>query len=132
PRDYAAPHVYDDKHEPFHLAAITPGDNVGIGIHTGNAQRGYEIGMAARKAGASVVFGGIHATLYPEEAEALGAAHAVVTGDGDQVWPAALRDCAAGVPQRRYDGGRIEGSTFLPGRWELLPVGRYMWGSVQT
>jgi radical SAM superfamily enzyme YgiQ (UPF0313 family) len=74
-----------------------------------------------------VVFGGIHATLYPDEARHLGGAHAVVTGDGEQAWPAALRDCAAGAPRRQYDGGRIKGDTFLPGRWELLPAGRYMW-----
>ena len=85
------------------------GDVVGIGIHTGNALRGYEIGTAARAAGAYVVFGGIHATLYPDEARDLGGAHAVVTGDGEGVWPMVLRDCAAGAPQPRYDGGRIEG-----------------------
>ena len=31
-----------------------------------------------------------------------------------------------------YDGGRIEGAEFRPGRWELLPPGKYMWASVQT
>ena len=31
-----------------------------------------------------VVFGGIHATLYPDEAHELGGAHAVVKGDGDR------------------------------------------------
>ncbi len=47
---------------------FTPGDAVGIGIHTANALRGYEIGKMARSRGAYVIFGGIHATLYPEEA----------------------------------------------------------------
>ena len=42
-------------------------------------------------AGATVVFGGIHATLYPEEARELGGAHAVVKGDGDVVWAAVAR-----------------------------------------
>ena len=32
---------------------------------------GYEIGTAARAAGAMVVYGGIHATLYPDEAQKL-------------------------------------------------------------
>jgi radical SAM superfamily enzyme YgiQ (UPF0313 family) len=44
----------------------------------------------------------------------------------------AIRDCLAGAPQERYDGGRIEGDEFMPGRWDLLPEGRYMWASVQT
>ena len=35
------------------------------GSDTGNALRGYEVGRLARARGAYVVFGGIHATLYP-------------------------------------------------------------------
>jgi radical SAM superfamily enzyme YgiQ (UPF0313 family) len=132
PGEFGTPHLIDETLEPFDTSAIEPGDVVGIGIHTGNALRGYEIGAAARAAGAYVVFGGIHATLYPDEAAELGGAHAVVTGDGERAWPAALRDCVAGTPQPRYDGGRIDGEAFLPGRWELLPAGRYMWASVQT
>ena len=132
PVEYGTPELTDETLEPIDLARIGPGDIVGIGIHTGNALRGYEIGAAARKAGASVVFGGIHATLYPDEARELGGAHTVVTGDGERAWPLALADCAAGTPKARYDGGRIAGEEFLPGRWDLLPEGRYMWASVQT
>ena len=62
----------------------------------------------------------------------VGGAHAVVTGDGEQAWPMALQDCTAGTPREKYDGGRVGGETFLPGRWSLLPQGRYMWASVQT
>ena len=132
PADFGEPRLIDETLNPFDTATITAGDIVGIGIHTGNALRGYEIGTAARAAGAYVVFGGIHATLYPDEARDLGGAHAVVTGDGEQAWPMALRDCASGRPRPQYDGGRIESDRFLPGRWELLPAGRYMWASVQT
>ena len=132
PREYGPPAVIDETLEAFDPAVLRPGDVVGIGIHTANARRGYEIGAAARDAGAYVVFGGIHATLFPEEARTLGRAHAVVAGDGEQAWPAALKDCVAGHPRPLYEGGRIEPDTFLPGRWELLPPGRYMWASVQT
>jgi radical SAM superfamily enzyme YgiQ (UPF0313 family) len=132
PETYGPPALVDETLEPFDPTAIARGDIVGIGIHTGNALRGYEIGNAARAAGAFVVYGGIHATLYPDEARDLGGAHAVVTGDGEVAWPMALRDCVAGTPRPLYDGGRVEGETFLPGRWDLLPQGRYMWASVQT
>src|SRR4030095_14714906 len=114
------------------LDTIKGGDIVGIGIHTGNALRGYEIGTAARARGATVVFGGIHATLYPDEADELGGAHAVVRGDGDVVWPLVVADAAQGTLQRRYEGGRVDADRFVPARWDLLPSGRYMWGSVQT
>ncbi|MBI4885901.1 MAG: B12-binding domain-containing radical SAM protein [Acidobacteria bacterium] len=132
PAGYGTPVLTDETLDRIDFALIKSGDVVGIGIHTGNALRGYEIGAAARAAGAYVVFGGIHATLYPDEARDLGGAHAVVTGDGEGAWPLVLRDCAAGTPKARYDGGRIEAEAFLPGRWDLLPDRRYMWASVQT
>ena len=44
---------------------IQPGDIVGISVHTGNALRGYAVGRMARERGAWVVYGGIHATLFP-------------------------------------------------------------------
>jgi radical SAM superfamily enzyme YgiQ (UPF0313 family) len=132
PAEVGTPRLIDETLESFDTAVIAAGDVVGIGIHTGNALRGYEIGVAARAAGAYVVFGGIHASLFPDEAHELGGAHAVVTGDGERAWPEVLSDCAAGTPRKRYDGGRIEAETFLPGRWDLLPDGRYMWASVQT
>jgi radical SAM superfamily enzyme YgiQ (UPF0313 family) len=132
PDAYGVPVLVDETLDAFDPSAIHAGDVVGIGIHTGNARRGYAIGTAARARGAYVVFGGIHATLYPQEAYERGGAHAVVTGDGDQAWPLVLRDCAAGSPQPLYDGGRIGGGAFLPGRWSLVPRGRYMWASVQT
>jgi radical SAM superfamily enzyme YgiQ (UPF0313 family) len=132
PPEFGVPQLIDETLEPFDPTAIRAGDVVGIGIHTGNALRGYELGSAARARGAFVIFGGIHATLFPDEARDCGGAHSVVTGDGERAWPAALRDCAAGHPLPRYEGGRVDGDTFLPGRWELLPRNSYMWASVQT
>jgi radical SAM superfamily enzyme YgiQ (UPF0313 family) len=126
------PRIVDETLEPIDFDTIAPGDVVGIGIHTGNARRGYEIGREVRRRGAWVVFGGIHATLFPDEAVEHGAAHAVVRGDGDVVWPRVVEDCLAGQPHAVYEGGRIAGDQFAPARWDLLPRGRYMWASVQT
>ena len=132
PSVYGDPHIADETLDPFDPASIQPGDVVGIGIHTANAARGLALGRIARERGAWVVFGGIHATLFPDEALELGGAHSVVKGDGDVIWRQALDDCAHGNPQPIYDGSRIPGSAFLPARWDLLPPGRYMWASVQT
>jgi len=126
------PRIVDETLEPVDLTTIEPGDVVGIGIHTGNARRGYEIGREARQRGAWVVFGGIHATLFPDEAATHGAAHSVVRGDGDVIWSQVIADCLAGQPRTVYEGGRIDGDRFASARWDLLPQGRYMWASVQT
>ena len=132
PRTFGDPRVTDETLEPIDFTQIQPGDVLGIGIHTLNALRGYEVGRKARQQGAFVIFGGIHATLYPEEAYELGGAHSVVKGDGDVVWAKVLADCRDGSPQRLYEGGRIEPDQFLPARWDLMPPRGYMWASVQT
>jgi len=130
--EWGDPHIIDETLDPIDIDTIGTGDVVGIGIHTGNALRGYEIGQLARARGAWVVFGGIHTTLFPDEVRTHGAAHAVVRGDGDLVWPRVVADCLAGAPLPTYDGGRLSGDAFASARWDLLPERRYMWASVQT
>jgi radical SAM superfamily enzyme YgiQ (UPF0313 family) len=132
PEAFGDPVICDETLEQLAPEAIRKGDIVGIGIHTGNALRGYEVGKLARALGAWVVYGGIHATLFPEEAIELGQGHAVVKGDGDIVWGEALYDCIRGNPQKIYDGGRLDADKFVAARWDLMPPSSYMWASVQT
>ncbi len=132
PERYGDPIIVDETLEPIQPESIQAGDVVGIGIHTANALRGLEVGRLARERGAYVVFGGIHATLYPSEPHELGGAHSVVKGDGDIIWATVLADCEKGALQPLYDGGRVSASRFLPARWDLMDPNRYMWASVQT
>ena len=132
PKAFGDPSLVDETLSAVDPTCVQAGDVVGIGIHTANALRGYKIGKMARERGAYVVFGGIHATLYPNEAQELGGAHAVVKGDGDVVWSRVLSDCTRGTPLPIYEGGRIEAASFLPARWDLVPRKSYMWASVQT
>jgi len=132
PRAVGDPILVDESLEQIVPESIMPGDIVGISVHTGNALRGYEVGRMARGRGAWVVYGGIHATLFPEEAFERGNGHAVVKGDGDLAWGNAVKDILSGQLQRVYEGGRIEGSQFLAARWDLMPRDKYMWASVQT
>jgi radical SAM superfamily enzyme YgiQ (UPF0313 family) len=132
PAKYGDPVLTDETLETFDPNSIQKGDVVGIGIHTGNALRGHVVGKMAHERGAWVVYGGIHATLYPDEARELGAADAVVGGDGDVVWKDVLADCVAGAPKAYYEGGQVAAERFLPARWDLMPPESYMWASVQT
>jgi radical SAM superfamily enzyme YgiQ (UPF0313 family) len=132
PASYGDPVITDETLEPLDINSIAAGDVVGIGIHSGNALRGYEIGRLVKARGAHVVFGGIHATLFPEESHELGAATTVVKGDGDLVWGRVIDACAQGSPERIYEGGRVDGDRLTKARWDLLPQDRYMWASVQT
>jgi radical SAM superfamily enzyme YgiQ (UPF0313 family) len=126
------PRIADETLDPIDENTIHPGDVVGIGIHTGNALRGYEVGRIARSRGAWVVYGGIHATLFPEEPFEHGGAHAVVRGDGDMVWDQVIDDCVNDRVQQKYEGGQLGAERFVSARWDLLPPNRYMWASVQT
>lgn len=132
PAEFGDPCIWDETLAPLDPMKIQAGDVVGIGIHTGNALRGYAVGRLAKKRGAHVVFGGIHATLYPEESLALGHADSVVKGDGDIAWGAALSDYRDGSLRQIYEGGRVDAASFKVARWDLLPKNRYMWASVQT
>jgi len=132
PRRFGDPDLIDETLEQIAPETIQAGDIVGIGIHTLNALRGYEVGRMARARGAWVVFGGVHASLYPSEAFELGGAHSVVRGDGDLAWGQLLEDCANRRAQPLYEGGRLPAEQFAAARWDLLPRGKYMWGSVQT
>ena len=136
PKTAGDPVLVDESLEQVVPESIQPGDIVGISVHTGNALRGYQVGRMARERGAWVIYGGIHATLFPEEALETGQAHAVVKGDGDIAWGEVVADCMAAsvgeIQGRIYEGGRIEGTQFLAARWDLMQADKYMWASVQT
>jgi radical SAM superfamily enzyme YgiQ (UPF0313 family) len=132
PASFGDPRIWDETLDQIVYEDLLPGDIAGIGIHTGNALRGYEVGQRLKARGVRVIFGGIHATLYPEEAFERGGADAVVRGDGDLAWGKALQDFHNGTPERIYEGGRVEPGEFKAARWDLLPPNRYMWASVQT
>ncbi len=69
-------------------------DLVGITFMTALAPRAYEISREFRARGRTVVGGGYHATLVPEEAA--GHFDAIVVGDAEGAWEQVLRDFGAG------------------------------------
>ena len=123
PKRFGDPVLVDETLTAIDFDKIQPGDVVGIGVHTANVLRGMEVGRKAREMGAWVVYGGIHATLYPEELHDNGGAHAVVKGDGDEVWSRVLADCEQKKLQLVYEGGRVDGAGLLAARWDLIPPG---------
>lgn len=132
PRDLAGdPVLIDEAIEKFDPAAVRSGDIVGIGISTGNCLAGYDILKKAKSRGATVIVGGIHATIFPEEPLEMGA-DAVVTGNGDLVWPQVVKDAFDRRLQRRYVGGRVPGDALLKARWDLLNPRQYTFPTIQT
>src|SRR5436190_21991769 len=58
PPQYGDPIITDETLEQLDPESIGRSDVVGIGIHTANALRGFQIGKLCRARGAWVVFGG--------------------------------------------------------------------------
>ena len=50
-----------------------------------------------------MIYGGVHASLFPSEARELGGGHAIVKGDGDLIWQEVLADCSNGAPKDYYE-----------------------------
>lgn len=99
-------------------------DLIGLTVITGTARRAYELADRWRAQGKTVVLGGPHVTLLPEEA--IEHADAVVVGYAEDSWPQLIRDHVAGRLQLRYD--QAEGLS-LAGRprpkRDVLPRWRY-------
>jgi hypothetical protein len=122
------PVLIDETIARFNPENLRPGDIVGIGISSGNCLAGYRVLREAKARGATVIVGGIHATIFPGEPLEMGA-DAVVTGNGDAVWSHVLIDALSGKLGRRYIGGRVPGEQLLKARWDLLDPARYMMAS---
>jgi radical SAM superfamily enzyme YgiQ (UPF0313 family) len=78
-------------------------DLVGITCMTATAPRAYHIAAEFRKRGKTVVLGGIHPTVLPDEAKRF--CDCVVTGEAVPVWAALLEDLENGRMRDVYEGG---------------------------
>jgi radical SAM superfamily enzyme YgiQ (UPF0313 family) len=104
-------------------------DLVGLTVITGTATRAYELADHYRRRGITVVLGGPHVTLVPDDAAPH--ADAIVTGYAEKTWPQLLRDVAAGRLQPRYSQNADLDLANLPfARRELLPRSKYITDAV--
>jgi radical SAM superfamily enzyme YgiQ (UPF0313 family) len=87
-------------------------DLVGISFMTSNASRAYWLAREFKKRGRTVVLGGVHPTLLPEEASPYG--DAVVIGEAEGVWAGLLEDCQNGRLKKTYHNPRPDLSVYVP------------------
>lgn len=104
-------------------------DLVGLTVITGTAPRAYELAAHFRRRGITVVLGGPHVTLVPDDAQPH--ADAIVTGYAEDTWPELLRDFTSGRLRPRYDmapGLSLADRPFP--RRDLLPSRRFLTNNV--
>lgn len=94
--------IIDEGVEELDVSTIDA-DIVGITCITGTSYRAYEIAQQLRERGITVVIGGVHPTLVPDEVQQH--ADAIVTGFAEESWPRLLRDFAQNRLESRYVQG---------------------------
>ena len=119
----AEPVIYDETAEaiPLDLEA----DVICITCITGTANRSYRFADYCRNRGITVIIGGVHPTVMPEEAKTH--ADCVMVGLGDETFPQAMRDFACGELKEFYYGHSCVDISGRPiPRKDLLKKDRYI------
>jgi radical SAM superfamily enzyme YgiQ (UPF0313 family) len=106
-------------------------DLIGISSYSAQIDEAYELADRYRATGVSVVLGGPHVSVLPEEAAAHGT---VVVGHGELHWPQVVADAEAGRLAPSYgalDDDVDLGQAPIPA-FELLDIARYNRLTIQT
>lgn len=75
-------------------------DIIAFSVETYTAKRAYILAKKYKTPGNTIVMGGFHPTVMPDEA--LLYADSVIIGDTEDTWGAFLSDCLAGTPKQKY------------------------------
>lgn len=108
-------------------------DAVALSTLTATSKEAYRLAARFRDIGTTVILGGLHATLCPEEA----ARHVdcLVIGEGEPVWPELVQDLEVGRLKAIYDArtrGPFDFTQSPMPRFDLLSPDRYPRFTVQT
>ena len=87
-------------------------DLVGISCMTANAPRAYELAGEFKKRGKTVVLGGIHPTIMPDEASQY--ADSIIVGEAEDIWAKLLNDFKYGKLKKRYYSPEPSLDKFIP------------------
>lgn len=106
-------------------------DLVGVTCSTWLAPRAYEIADEFRQREVTVVLGGIHPSMLPDEA--IEHADVVVIGEAENVWRNLIEDFRENRLRPFYKSSELPELGNLPiPRWDLLKNKRYFYHTIQT
>jgi radical SAM superfamily enzyme YgiQ (UPF0313 family) len=123
--------LLDENIDPIDFDAAC--DVVAISCFNVQWARSLEIAAEFRRRGRLVVIGGPYPTLCPDRFE--GAADVLFVGEAEYTWPRFCSDLLAGhAPAALYEQerGKVKLTDSPIPRYDLLPVGRYLYYYVQT
>ena len=93
-------------------------DLVAISCMTANANRAYLLAGEFKKRGRTIVLGGVHPTILPEEAGQH--ADTVIIGEAEGVWAQMLLDFQNNCLKKTYHQAEPDLSAYVPKRFDLL------------
>jgi len=102
--------IIEEEAEPVDLECEC--DLVGISCMTANAPRAYDLCREFKRRGKTVVLGGVHPTILPDEA--LQHADCVVVGEAEGVWPLLLQDFSVGKLKETYHDPEPDLKKYIP------------------
>ncbi|MFQ5664332.1 MAG: B12-binding domain-containing radical SAM protein [Terriglobia bacterium] len=115
--------IIDESVEPIDFD--TEANLIGITAMTNMAPAAYHIADKFRARGKTVVLGGVHVTVAPQEAVAH--CDAVVVGEAEYLWLRLIQDFRRGQLQKVYRADRLFDMKGAPiPRRDLLPLNRYV------
>lgn len=91
---------YDDRLEAVDFD--TDAEIIALTVETYTAKRAYEIARRFKAKGKTIIMGGYHATLLPEDVRPH--ADIVVTGNAEGIWGQVLSDLVRGTSRAEYHG----------------------------
>ena len=104
-------------------------DLVGISCMTANAPRAYELCQEFKKRGKTIILGGVHPTILPDEA--MQHADCVVVGEAEGVWQKLLKDFQNNNLKRKYHDPAPDLGKYVPkdfnkivkkGLFNIIPI----------
>jgi len=107
-------------------------DLVAMYTVTPNANRAYELAEYYKMQGTYVVFGGVHATVCPNEAGKY--ADTILIGEAEHIWPMFLKDFQMNVAGKIYSQplGEVDINSSPVPSFHLLPVNARKLIPIQT
>lgn len=122
--------LIDENVQPIDFDRLAQADIVGLTGMSVQRRRMREILAELKRRGVFCVVGGPWVTVREDAFDDL--AEVCFIGEAEESWPLFLNDWSAGRHEPRYEQAERSDMTQVPvPRYDLLPMGQYMFGSVQ-
>lgn len=124
--DYWDVEIIDEQFDEFEFKKA---DLIGITAFTAQIKNAYDIAGIYKNKNIPVIIGGVHVSIYPDEA--LKYADSIVTGESEGIWRKVIQDFENNQLKKKYDGKLVSMEKIPAARHDLLHPD-YIYSPIQT